>query len=249
MANVESVLPYGGTERKDRQIRRMFDSMAGRYDCLNHVLSLGIDRQWRRKTVEFLRPCQPSTILDIASGTGDLALLMCRHLQPKQITGVDISHAMMAVGIRKARAAGLSDTVTFEYQDCMALTCPDNSYDAVTVAFGIRNFLHLERGLSEMYRVLRPDGHIAILELSTPTYFPVKQLYRLYSGIMIALTGGLLGLEREACNYLPASVKAMPQGQEMVNLIRKQGFVDVSAQTFTLGICSLYTGMKKMNCL
>lgn len=245
MTGVESVLPYGGTERKDRQIRRMFDTVAEHYDCLNHLLALGIDRRWRRKTVDILRPFHPEIILDIASGTGDLALLMCRHLQPKQVTGADISREMMAVGIRKARAAGLSNILTFEYQDCMALSCPDNSYDTVTVAFGIRNFLHLERGLSEIYRVLKPGGHIAILELSTPTCLPVKQLYRLYTGIMIAFAGGLLGLERAACNYLPVSIKAMPQGQEMVRLIKEQGFEDVNAQTFTLGICSLYTGMKR----
>jgi demethylmenaquinone methyltransferase/2-methoxy-6-polyprenyl-1,4-benzoquinol methylase len=244
MAVVESVLPYGGTERKDVQISRMFDIMAGHYDRLNHILALGIDRRWRRKAVDFLRPYRPATILDIASGTGDLAMQMCRQLKPEKVTGADISCGMMALGVQKARAAGLSHMLTFEYGDCMALSYPNSSFDAVTAAFGIRNFLHLERGLSEMYRVLRPGGQIAVLELSTPAYFPVKQLYRLYSKVMTAALGRLMGLERAAYGYLPASVKAMPQGKEMVSLIKKQGFADAGVQTFTLGVCSLYTGTK-----
>jgi demethylmenaquinone methyltransferase/2-methoxy-6-polyprenyl-1,4-benzoquinol methylase len=244
MIALESVLPYGGTEEKDSQIRRMFDAIAGRYDRLNHILSLGIDRRWRRLAVDFFRPFHPETILDVASGTGDLAMLMSRRLKPAKVVGADISREMMAIGAAKAGKAGLSELVSFEYQDCLSLSYPDNTFDAVTCAFGVRNFMRLERGLAEMFRVLKPGGHVAILELSTPRYFPVKQLYRLYSYMMVSVAGGYLGLEKAAYNYLPASVKAMPQGREMTDLIARQGFTDARVSTFTLGVCSLYTATK-----
>ncbi|MDR3194529.1 MAG: bifunctional demethylmenaquinone methyltransferase/2-methoxy-6-polyprenyl-1,4-benzoquinol methylase UbiE [Tannerella sp.] len=246
MAGLEQVLPYGGTERKDIQVRRMFDVIAGRYDRLNHVLSLGIDRWWRRQAVDFLRPYHPARILDIASGTGDLAMLLCRRLKPDRVVGADISREMMAIGARKAGQNGLSSVLSFEYQDCMSLSYPDHSFDAVTAAFGVRNFLQLERGFSEMYRVLKPGGHIVVLELSTPAHFPVKQLYRLYCRVMVSIVGGYLGLEKAAYNYLPASVKAMPQGKEMLELIGKQGFTDTRTKRFTFGVCSLYTGKKNI---
>ena len=198
---VERVLPYAGDEDKGTQVRRMFDSIAGRYDMLNRMLSLGMDRLWRRKMVDSLRPSSPQRILDVASGTGDLALLMCRRLQPQQIIAADLSEEMMAVGRRKATKAGYASRISFEHQDCMTLTYSDHSFDAITVAFGVRNFADLERGLSEMERVLRPDGQLRILELSTPKHFPMKQLYALYSRTIIPLVGSWFSLEKSAYRY------------------------------------------------
>ena len=241
---VERVLPYAGDEDKGTQVRRMFDTIAGRYDMLNHMLSLGIDRSWRRKTVDSLRPFSPQRILDVASGTGDLALLMCRRLQPQQIVAADLSEEMMAVGRRKAAEEGYASRVSFEYQDCMELTYPDHSFDAITVAFGIRNFADLEQGLSEMGRVLRPDGQLRILELSTPEHFPMKQLYTLYSKTFIPLMGSWFSLEKSAYRYLPASIRKMPQGREMARLLEQQGFTNVKVRTFTGGVCSLYSATK-----
>lgn len=240
---VERVLPYAGDEDKGTQVRRMFDSIAGRYDMLNRMLSLGMDRLWRRKMVDSLRPSSPQRILDVASGTGDLALLMCRRLQPQQIIAADLSEEMMAVGRRKATKAGYASRISFEHQDCMTLTYPDHSFDAITVAFGVRNFADLERGLSEMERVLRPDGQLRILELSTPKHFPMKQLYALYSRTIIPLVGSWFSLEKSAYRYLPASIRKMPQGREMVRLLERQGF-DVQVRTFTGGTCSLYSATK-----
>lgn len=231
---VERVLPYAGDEDKGTQVRRMFDSIAGRYDMLNRMLSFGMDRSWRRKTVDSLRPFSPQRILDVASGTGDLALLMCRRLQPQQIIAADLSEEMMAVGRRKATKAGYASRISFEHQDCMTLTYSDHSFDAITVAFGVRNFADLERGLSEMERVLRPDGQLRILELSTPKHFPMKQLYALYSRTIIPLVGSWFSLEKSAYRYLPASIRKMPQGREMVRLLERQGF-DVQVRTFTGG--------------
>ena len=240
---VERVLPYAGDEDKGTQVRRMFDSIAGRYDMLNRMLSLGMDRFWRRKMVDSLRPSSPQRILDVASGTGDLALLMCRRLQPQQIIAADLSEEMMAVGRRKATKAGYASRISFEHQDCMTLTYSDHSFDAITVAFGVRNFADLERGLSEMERVLRPDGQLRILELSTPEYFPMKQLYALYSRTIIPLVGSWFSLEKSAYRYLPASIRKMPQGREMVRLLERQGF-DVQVRTVTGGTCSLYSATK-----
>ena len=240
---VERVLPYAGDEDKGTQVRRMFDSIAGRYDMLNRMLSLGMDRLWRRKMVDSLRPSSPQRILDVASGTGDLALLMCRRLQPQQIIAADLSEEMMAVGRRKATKAGYASRISFEHQDCMTLTYSDHSFDAITVAFGVRNFADLERGLSEMERVLRPDGQLRILELSTPEYFPMKQLYALYPRTIIPLVGSWFSLEKSAYRYLPASIRKMPQGREMVRLLERQGF-DVQVRTFTGGTCSLYSATK-----
>lgn len=240
---VERVLPYAGDEDKGTQVRRMFDSIAGRYDMLNRMLSLGMDRLWRRKMVDSLRPSSPQRILDVASGTGDLALLMCRRLQPQQIIAADLSEEMMAVGRRKATKAGYASRISFEHQDCMTLTYSDHSFDAITVAFGVRNFADLERGLSEMERVLHPDGQLRILELSTPKHFPMKQLYALYSRTIIPLVGSWFSLEKSAYRYLPASIRKMPQGREMVRLLERQGF-DVQVRTFTGGTCSLYSATK-----
>lgn len=241
----ESILPYNNEERKHSQVKRMFDSIAGKYDLLNHTLSFGIDKTWRGKGIAFLRPFAPKTILDIATGTGDLAISMCEQLHPHHIIGADISLGMMEVGRAKAASAGYTERISFEQQDCAALTYEDHSFDAVTAAFGIRNFEHIEQGVAEMYRVLKPGGHLMILELSTPEHFPMRQLYRLYSTTVIPFIGRLLSKEKAAYNYLPASIKVVPQGRVMTGLLSRVGFKEVQARTLTFGICSLYTGSKE----
>lgn len=240
----EQILPYGSGENKAAQVKRMFDSIAGTYDGLNHTLSLGIDKRWRRKGIDFLRPFAPASILDIATGTGDLAISMQRRLKAPRIVGADISEGMMEIGRRKAARAGLAEYISFEYQDCTALTYADDSFDAVTAAFGIRNFESIEQGIKEMYRVLKPGGHLMILELSTPERFPMRQLYNLYSKTVIPAIGSLFSKERTAYSYLPASIRVVPQGKVMTDLLERTGFSDARAQTLTFGICSLYTAGK-----
>lgn len=240
----EQILPYNNEEHKGAQVRRMFDSIAGVYDLLNHTLSLGFDKGWRRKGIAFLQPFSPASILDIATGTGDLAISIYRKLKSERIIGADISEGMMEVGRKKVAEAGFSDHITFEQQDCTALTYEDNTFDAVTAAFGVRNFENIEQGLAEMYRVLKPGGHLMILELSTPEHFPMKQLYRIYSKVVIPNIGKLFSKEKTAYNYLPASIKVVPQGDVMAGLLAKQGFTEAKARTFTFGICSMYTACK-----
>ncbi|MBQ4162039.1 MAG: bifunctional demethylmenaquinone methyltransferase/2-methoxy-6-polyprenyl-1,4-benzoquinol methylase UbiE [Parabacteroides sp.] len=240
----EQVLPYNKEEQKTTQVKRMFDSIAGMYDTLNHTLSFGIDKIWRKKGIAFLRPFAPKSILDIATGTGDLAISMCKTLKATRIIGADISEGMMEVGRKKVTEAGLSECISFEYQDCTALTYADDSFDAVTAAFGVRNFEDIEQGIREMYRVLKPNGHLMILELSTPEHFPMKQLYSIYSKVVIPNIGRLLSKEHAAYSYLPASIKVVPQGKVMADLLSHVGFKEAQARTFTFGICSLYTGTK-----
>ncbi len=241
----EQILPYNDEEHKSTQIGRMFNSIAGTYDVLNHTLSFGIDRIWRRKGIACLRPFSPQTILDIATGTGDLAIAMQKTLGADKIVGADISEGMMKVGREKVEKEGLSDHISFEKQDCLALTYPDNSFDAVTAAFGVRNFENIEKGIAEMHRVLKPDGHLMILELSTPEHFPMKQLYAIYSRTIIPFVGRLLSKEKAAYRYLPESIKVVPQGKVMENLLTRRGFKDAETRTLTFGICSLYTGTKE----
>jgi len=240
----EKVLPYNEEEHKGVQVRRMFDSIAGAYDRLNRILSLGLDKGWRRKGIASLKPFHPSTILDIATGTGDLAISMQQALHPDHIIGADISEGMMEIGKKKVEEVGLSGYISFEYQDSLALTYNDNTFDAVTAAFGVRNFENIEKGLSEMLRVLKPEGRLVILELTAPEYFPMKQLYKIYSGTVIPLIGRIVSKQKSAYDYLPASIRVVPQGKVMVELLNRVGFADVKVRTFTFGVCSLYTGRK-----
>ena len=228
----EQILPYNREEQKGTQVKRMFDSIAGTYDLLNHTLSFGIDKIWRRKGIAFLRPFSPQSIS------------MHRKLKANRIIGADISEGMMQVGREKVAKAGLSEYISFEQQDCTALTYPDNSFDAVTAAFGVRNFENIEQGIAEMFRVLKPGGHLMILELSTPEHFPMKQLYPIYSKTIIPFIGRLFSKEKAAYSYLPESIKVVPQGKVMEELLARQGFAQAKARTFTFGICSLYTASK-----
>ena len=213
----EKILPYNQDEHKGVQVRRMFDAIAGKYDL---------------------------QILDIATGTGDLAIAMQKQLHAETIIGADISEGMMEVGRQKVKEAGLQDHISFEYQDCTALTFADNTFDAVTAAFGVRNFEDIEKGLREMYRVTKPGGHLMILELSTPESFPMKQLYQLYSKVVIPTVGRFVSKEKAAYDYLPASIQVVPQGKVMTDLLTRVGYKEAKARTLTFGICSLYTGTK-----
>ena len=240
----ESVKPYNEDEKKSVQVERMFDNIAPAYDQLNHTLSWGIDKSWRKRAINWLKPFQPQRMMDVATGTGDFAIQACRVLNPQELIGTDISEGMMNVGRQKVKDAGLEGRISFAKEDCTALTFPDNRFDAITVAFGVRNFEDLDKGLREMHRVLDTDGKLVILELSEPDWFPMKQLYALYSKVVIPTLGKLLSKDRSAYTYLPQSIKAFPQGEVMREIILKAGFREANFKRLTLGICTLYTATK-----
>lgn len=240
----QHIKPYNEEGKKTEQVERMFDNIAHAYDKLNHTLSLGIDRSWRRKAIAWLRPFYPQRMMDVATGTGDFAILACRKLQPAELIGTDISEGMMNVGREKVKKEGLSDKISFAREDCTSLSFADNDFDAITVAFGIRNFEDLDKGLSEMCRVLKPGGHLVILELTTPDRFPMKQLFSIYSKAVIPLLGKLLSKDNSAYRYLPDTIKVFPQGEIMKGVISRAGFSEVNFRRLTFGICTLYTATK-----
>ena len=240
----QHIKPYDEEGKKTEQVERMFDNIAHAYDKLNHTLSLGIDRSWRKKAIAWLHPFQPQRMMDVATGTGDFAILACRKLQPAELIGTDISEGMMNVGREKVKAAGLESRISFAKEDCTALTFPDKRFDAITVAFGVRNFEDLDKGLREIHRVLDDNGKLVILELSEPDWFPMKQLYAIYSKVVIPTLGKLLSKDQSAYTYLPQSIKAFPQGEIMTDIIRKAGFSQVNFKRLTLGICTLYLATK-----
>ena len=240
----ESIKPYNEEEKKSVQVERMFDNIAPAYDQLNHTLSWGIDKSWRKRAINWLKPFQPQRMMDVATGTGDFAIQACRVLNPKELIGTDISEGMMNVGRQKVKDAGLEGRISFAKEDCTAFTFPDKRFDAITVAFGVRNFEDLDKGLREIHRVLDTNGKLVILELSEPDWFPMKQLYALYSKVVIPTLGKLLSKDRSAYTYLPQSIKAFPQGKVMQGIIQKAGFSEVQFKRLTLGICTLYTATK-----
>ncbi|MBQ8865352.1 MAG: bifunctional demethylmenaquinone methyltransferase/2-methoxy-6-polyprenyl-1,4-benzoquinol methylase UbiE [Bacteroidaceae bacterium] len=243
MYKQESVTPYGEGSKQE-QIRRMFDKIAPSYDRLNHALSLGIDRRWRRTAVDALGKHKPQQILDIATGTGDFALLLAKRIQPQHIVGADISEGMMAVGREKVKEEGLQNVISFQHEDCMQLSFPDGSFDAVTSSYGVRNFQNLDKGLQEMQRVLRPGGHLLIVELTPPPRFPMKQLFWLYAHVVMPLLGRLISHDDSAYTYLPASMEAFPQPEQMEGILRKAGFAEVQWRRFTFGISTMYLATK-----
>ena len=243
MYKQESVTPYGEGSKQE-QIQRMFDKIAPSYDRLNHALSLGIDRRWRRTAVDALGIHQPQQILDIATGTGDFALLLAKRIKPQHIVGADISEGMMAVGREKVKEEGLQNVISFQYEDCMQLSFPDGSFDAVTSSYGVRNFQNLDKGLQEMQRVLRPGGHLLIVELTPPPSFPMKQLFWLYAHVVMPLLGRLISHDDSAYTYLPASMEAFPQPEQMEGILRKAGFTEVQWRRFTFGISTMYLATK-----
>lgn len=251
MYKQEAITPYGKGSKQE-QVRRMFDRIAPTYDKLNHALSLGIDHRWRRTAVDALgkhlcsSPVRGSQneagtlLLDIATGTGDFAMLLAERLHPRHITGADISEGMMDVGRRKVWEAGLQDIISFQREDCTRLSFPDGTFDAVTSAYGVRNFQDLDAGLREMQRVLKPGGHLLIVELTPPPRFPMKQLFWLYAHVVMPLVGRLVSHDSSAYTYLPASMEAFPQAEQMEGILRKAGFREVQWHRFTFGISTMY---------
>ena len=245
MADCEKVTPYGGdSASKTGQVREMFDNIAPAYDFMNRAMTLGVDKSWRRALVSTVASRQPQAILDVATGTGDLAILLARTLPQATVTGIDLSEGMTSIGNDKVAAAGLSSRVTLTVGDCLELPMPGESFDAVTVAYGVRNFQDLAKGYREMARVLRPGGILAVLELSTPTNPAVKPFYSLYTRAIIPTVGRLVSHDTRADSYLPQSIAAVPQGDEMLALMTGAGLHQATFRRFTFGVCTLYTAYK-----
>ena len=243
MYQQETITPYSQGSAKAAQVETMFDNIAPTYDTLNHRLSWNIDRSWRRKAIKALEPYKPQDILDIATGTGDFAIMAAQMLAPTRLVGTDISEGMMNVGREKVKRLGLEDVISFEREDCLNLSYADGTFDAVTAAFGIRNFASLDKGLSEMCRVLRPGGHLSIVELTTPPHFPMKQLFHVYSHTVLPVYGCLISKDQSAYSYLTKTIEAFPQGERMMEILLKAGFKEASFQRLTFGICTLYTAL------
>jgi demethylmenaquinone methyltransferase/2-methoxy-6-polyprenyl-1,4-benzoquinol methylase len=229
--------------KKKEQIQHMFNDISGRYDFLNHFLSLGADFNWRRKFVSRLSGYKPRRVLDVATGTGDLALLIST-LETEQVTGIDIAGSMLAIAKQKAAQKGFHEKLAFVEGDAENLPFPDEIFDAVTVAFGVRNFEDLETGLSEMKRVLRPGGVMMILEFSHPESFPWKQGYGFYSKHVIPFIGKLISGNKQAYTYLPESVSAFPSGKDFLDIMAKAGMKNVSQHVLTFGVATIYAGEK-----
>lgn len=239
-----SVVPYKDKQgSKKEQVATMFDNISGNYDFLNHFLSLGIDIAWRKKAIRQLKDLQPKQILDIATGTGDFAI-EALALKPDKVTGVDISEGMLAVGRQKMKKKGLDQKIELLSGDSEALQFEDNKFDAVIVSFGVRNFEHLEKGLADMYRVLKPGGRTVILEFSKPKSFPFKQLYHFYFKWILPKIGNTISKDQVAYTYLPESVRAFPDGQNFLEILEKVGFKNTQCKPLTLGISSIYIGTK-----
>ncbi len=228
---------------KKEQVADMFNNIAGKYDFLNHFLSMGIDKGWRKKAIAEINKVQPKAILDVATGTADLAIA-ASITGARSITGVDIADQMLEVGRKKVAAQNLSSVITLQHGDSESMPFADNSFDAITCAYGVRNFEHLEAGLSEMCRVMRPGGKLAILEFSHPKQFPVKQLYRFYFRYILPTLGKLVSKHSSAYTYLPESVMAFPEGKVFTETLTRCGFKEAKARPLTFGITTLYTATK-----
>ena len=242
----EEIKPYAqSSEDKTTQVEAMFDCIAPRYDLLNHALSCGVDKYWRHVAIKRLQAHSVSELLDVATGTGDFALLAMRKINPTHITAIDLSEEMMRVGRHKAAKAGYGETcITFQRANCNALSYADEAFDAITIAFGIRNFVQLENCLAELRRVLKQSGRLCILELSTPTNPILKLLFHVYSRLFIPLIGRFTSHDASAYQYLPTSIAAFPQGEVMARIFQEAGFRDVQFKRLTGGLCTLYEATK-----
>ena len=236
------VTPYNNTETKKKQITKMFDNIAGSYDFLNHTLSFGMDNVWRKIAIKKLSN-NPAIILDIATGTGDFAISATKYTNAN-ITGIDISQAMLDVGIKKITKKGLKDRIHLQLADSEKLPFKNDSYDAITAGFGVRNFEDLNKGLSEMYRTLKTGGMVAILEPSEPTNFPLKQFYNLYFHHILPFIGGIISKDKNAYTYLPDSVSSFPSGNSFLAELDKVGFKRSKHIPLSIGIVSLYIAIK-----
>ena len=243
MYQQETIKPYNNGE-KTTQVEQMFDNIAPTYDTLNHRLSWDIDHSWRKKAIRQLEPFHPQTMLDIATGTGDFAILSAEMLHPQRLVGADISEGMMEIGRQKVAQKGLQDIISFAKEDCLSLSYLDESFDAVTVAFGIRNFADLDKGLCEMCRVLKTGGHLSIVELTTPVSFPMKQFFHIYSHSVLPIYGRIISKDTSAYSYLTKTIEAFPQGEQMVEILKRAGFREAIVRRLTFGICTMYFATK-----
>ncbi|MCT4663884.1 MAG: bifunctional demethylmenaquinone methyltransferase/2-methoxy-6-polyprenyl-1,4-benzoquinol methylase UbiE [Flavobacteriales bacterium] len=240
----KTVTPYKDSkDGKKEQVATMFDNIAPKYDLLNRVLSMGIDVSWRKKVKKMLHQNSVNNILDIATGTGDLAITL--HKPGIKITGLDISEGMLEVGREKLKERGIDNDVNFILGDAEEMPFPDNHFDAITVAFGVRNFANLEKGLKEIHRVLKPGGFLYVLEFSQPTTTPFKQFYNFYSTKILPGIGKMVSKDDSAYTYLPESVAAFPFGQEFLDIMTNCGYLEPKCRPLTMGIASIYSGTKQ----
>lgn len=242
----KNVTPYKDSNLgKKEQVTQMFDTISGEYDGLNRVISFGIDQKWRENVVQIVDSVSPKNILDIATGTGDLAIMFAEKTKAEKIVGLDISEGMLNVGRSKITKKNLDSRIEMVVGDSEKLPFSDSHFDAITVSFGVRNFETLETGLSEILRVLKPKGKFVILETSVPTKFPFKQGYLFHSNILLPLIGKLFSKDKKAYSYLSESAANFPYGEKLNNILRKVGFIDVKDQPQTFGVASIYTSSKQ----
>lgn len=241
----EKITPYKDSSLgKKEQVAQMFDNISGNYDNLNRVISFGIDTKWRKKVLKIVSDTKPKVILDIATGTGDLAILMSQT-NAEKIIGLDISAGMLEVGKKKVQAKGLSNTIDLVLGDSENIPFEDNYFDAITVGFGVRNFENLEKGFAEILRVLKPNGVFVILETSVPDKTPYKQGYKFYSKNILPIIGKLFSKDNSAYGYLSESAAVFPYGEALNNILRKIGFINVVAMPQTFGVATIYSASKK----
>lgn len=242
----DTVMPFKDSQlTKKEQVADMFDRIAFRYDFMNRFLSGGIDVRWRKKAIKELQEINPAMILDVATGTADVAIMMSKYLKPKKIIGIDISEGMLNIGRKKITDLKLNSCIELQAGDSEAINFPDSTFDAITVAFGVRNFANLEKGLTEMLRVLKPGGKLVVLEFSKPKQRFFKKIYSLYMRSAAAGIGKLIAKNREAYEYLNESVNAFPEGNNFVGILNNAGYTNIYLKTLTLGICTIYCGQKK----
>ncbi|HVM87755.1 MAG TPA: bifunctional demethylmenaquinone methyltransferase/2-methoxy-6-polyprenyl-1,4-benzoquinol methylase UbiE [Puia sp.] len=242
----DHIVPFKDSQQeKKEQVADMFDQIAFRYDFLNRFLSGGIDVYWRKKAIRELKEINPKVILDVATGTADVALMMAKYLRPEKIDGIDISEGMLELGRKKIANYKLKSTIELCVGDSEAINFPNATFDAVTVAFGVRNFANLEKGLEEMLRVLKPGGKLVVLEFSRPKQFLFKRFYAFYMKTAAAGIGKWVARNKEAYEYLHESVKAFPEGKDFLDILNKTGFKDTYLKTLSLGICTIYCGRKE----
>ena len=241
----EKITHYGSNATKTDQVKDMFDSIAPAYDFMNRAMTFGIDKIWRKIAVNILKKQNPKTLLDVATGTGDLAFLLHKVIKPDQITGIDLSSQMLSIADIKAKKAGLENTIKFEQGNCLELKYQDNCFDAITVAYGVRNFENLRKGYSEMFRVLNTNGTLCVIELSTPPNSFIKWIYDFYTKYLIPFVGKLISKDKRAYAYLPESIAAVPQGNDMLEIMQEAGFKNCYFKRLTFGVCTIYIGKKQ----
>ena len=241
----DTIVPFKESgESKKKQLEKMFDDIASRYDFLNHFLSVGIDIGWRKKAIKELRTLNPLSILDVATGTADMAILASKLLKANKIVGIDISEGMLEIGKKKVEKLGLQRRIELLKGDSETILFDNNSFDAVTVAFGVRNFQDLELGLSEIKRVLRPGGKLIVLECTKPKLPVIKNFYNLYLKVIAPWIGRVISKNKNAYQYLNESVQKFPEGKDFVQILNKLGYKNASCKTLSLGISSIYSGEK-----